>query len=185
MRVSADDLRAFVLDALRYDEARERELRATFGTRDVRQAKRGELQKATTALMRRYERDGFIDWRGALEFGREYGVVVEAVMRPLRSSEDVDALVELAVPRLVQLQRICIDDSDGFFSDALADVVGHLDQAFELGSREQRQQLFKALNAFTKVNPGKDRGDMYWLSRRSWGNSSQTAFRATSNSPPA
>ena len=72
-------------------------------------------------------------------------------MRPFRSSEDVDALValvalvELAVPRLVQLQRICIDDSDGFFSDALADVVGHLDQAFELGSREQRQQLFEAL----------------------------------------
>lgn len=162
MRVSADDLRAFVLDALHYDDVLERELRATFGTRDVRQAKR-ELQKATTALMRRYERGSFIDWRGALEFGREYGVVVEAVMRPFRSSEDVDALVELAVPRLVQLQRICIDDSDGFFFDALADVVGHLDQAFELGSREQRQQLFEALNDFTKVNPGKDRGDMCWF----------------------
>ena len=65
MCVSADDLSAFVLDALRYDEALERELRATFGTRDVRQAKR-ELQKATTALMRRYERGSFIDWRGAL-----------------------------------------------------------------------------------------------------------------------
>ena len=65
MRTNADDLRAFVIEAARYDEALERELRATFGIADVKRAKR-ELQKVTTTLMRRYERGGFIDWHGAM-----------------------------------------------------------------------------------------------------------------------
>ena len=162
MRISADDLRAFIVEAARYDEALERELRATFGSADVKQAKR-DLQKITTALMRRYERGGFIDWHGAMEFAHEYSVAVESVMRPFYSSKDAGALVDLAVPRLVQLQRICIDDSDGFFSDALDDVVVHLDRAFALGNHEQRQRLFKTLNSFAEDNPGKDRGDIYWF----------------------
>lgn len=162
MRTSAEDLRVFIVEATRYDEALERELRATFGAADVKRAKR-ELQKVTTVLMRRYERGGFIDWHGAMEFAHEYAIAVESVMRPFYSSRDVGALVDLAVPRLVQLQRICIDDSDGFFSDALDDVAIHLDRAFALGDREQRQRLFEVLNGFSEENPGKDRGDIYWF----------------------
>jgi len=162
MRTSEDDLRRFIVEAARCDEALERELRATFGTADVKQAKR-ELQKVTTALMRRFERGGFIDWRGAMEFAHEYAIGVESVMRPFYSTKDVGALVDLAVPRLVQLQRICIDDSDGFFSDALDDVVAHLDRAFAFGDREQRQRLFEVLSGFAEENPGKDRGDIYWF----------------------
>ena len=100
MRTNADDLRAFVVEAARHDEALERELRATFGIADVKQAKR-ELQKVTTTLVRRYERGGFIDWHEALEFGHEYAIAVESIMRPFYSSRDVAALVDLAVPRLV------------------------------------------------------------------------------------
>ena len=162
MRTNADDLRAFVMEAARYDEALERELRATFGTADVKRAKR-ELQKVTTTLMRRYERGGFIDWHGALEFGHEYAIAVGSIMRTFYSSKDAAALVDLAVPRLVQLQRICIDDSDGFFSDALDDVVVHLDRAFALGDSTQRRRLFEVLNGFAEENPGKDRGDVYWF----------------------
>ena len=162
MRAGADDLRAFIIEAARYDEALERELRAAFGTADVKQAKQ-ELQKVTTTLVRRYERGGFIDWRGAMEFGHEYAIAVESIMRPFYSSKDATALVELAVPRLVQLQRICIDDSDGFFSDALDDVVAHLDRTFALGNRMQRRRMFEALSGFVEENPGKDRGDIYWF----------------------
>ena len=84
-------------------------------------------------------------------------------MRPFYSSKDAAALIDLAVPRLVQLQRICIDDSDGFFSDALDDVVAHLDRAFALGDSTQRRRLFETLSAFAEDNPGKDRGDVYWF----------------------
>ena len=161
-RTNADDLRAFVIEMARYDETLERELRATFGIADVKQAKR-ELQKVTTALMRRYERGGFIDWHDAMEFAHEYTVAVESIMRPFYSSKDADALIDLVAPRLVQLQRICIDDSDGFFSGALDDVVEHLGKAFALGGSVQRQRLLEVLNDFLEKNPGKDRGDVYWF----------------------
>ncbi|MBQ9059198.1 MAG: hypothetical protein IJ125_08460 [Atopobiaceae bacterium] len=64
---------------------------------------------------------------------------------------------------LVQLQRICIDDSDGFFSDALNDVITHLNLAFELGDSTQRRRLLEVLNDFAEENPGKDRGNIYWF----------------------
>lgn len=162
MRADVEDLRTFIIDAARYDEALERELRATFGIADVKQAKR-ELRKVTTTLMRRYERGGFIDWSGAMDFACEYGVAIESIMRPFYSSKDANALIELAVPRFVQLQRICIDDSDGFFSDALDDMVAHLDRAFTLGDRGQRRRMFEALSGFVEENLGKDRGDIYWF----------------------
>ena len=161
-RVDCDSLKAFVIELARCDESFERELRATFGTADVKQAKR-ELQKTTTALTRQFERRGFIDWRDAMDFDHEYAVAVESIMRPFLSSQDVDSLIELATPRLVQVQRICIDDSDGFFSGALADIVEHLNCAFAWGHHGQRQRLFEALGDFIEKNPGKDRGSIYWF----------------------
>ncbi len=161
-RVDADELRAFALDMARDNEALERELRARFGRADAKQAKR-DLQTITTTLMKRYEKRGFIDWRGSLEFENEYESAVESIVRPFVSAGDAGALVDLAVVRLVQLQRICIDDSNGFFSSAMRDVSKHIDLAFKLGDEEQRARLFAMMTEFLDKNPGKDRGQIYWF----------------------
>ena len=163
-RIEANDLRAFVIDTARKDARIERALRATFGVADAREAKR-ELQKATSSIKQHYEYRGFIDWEASMGFESEYLEAIESIMQPFYSSKDVDGLIELAVPRLVQLQRISIDDSNGFFSNAIAGVTRQLDHAFDLGDGQQRQRLFEALTGFIERNPGKDRGNIYWFEK--------------------
>lgn len=163
-RVEVDDLRSFVINAARKDAQIDRALRATFGAADAREAKR-ELQKATSSIKQHYEYRGFIDWDASMGFENEYLEAIESIMRPFFSSKDVDGLIELVVPRLVQLQRISIDDSNGFFSNAVAGVTRQLDSAFELGDGRQRQRLFEALASFIEKNPGNDRGNIYWFEK--------------------
>ncbi|MBR0406380.1 MAG: SWIM zinc finger family protein [Eggerthellaceae bacterium] len=161
-RADASAIRAFLIEAALRDESIERQLRGTFCKADAKQAKR-DLQKTTTALMRRYERGGFIDWRNAMDFECDYRESIDCIVSPLRIAEDVDGLIELAIARLVQLQRICIDDSDGFFTNAMVDVAEHIDLAYSWGDDAQRRKMLDELLGFLEENPGKDRGSIYWF----------------------
>lgn len=163
-RIDASELRAFVVEAAKNDERFERRLRGSFGVADLKKAKR-ELQKATTEIKRSYESGGFIDWRASGGFANEYLPAVEAIVAPFFKLKDADSLIDLAIARFVQLQRIAIDDSDGFFSDAMADIMEHLDKTFALANVAQRRRLLKTLTSFMDKNPGRDRGSIYWYEK--------------------
>ncbi|MDO4537642.1 MAG: hypothetical protein Q4B54_05720 [Coriobacteriales bacterium] len=159
-RVDADDLRAFVILVARDDEAFERELRSSFELADARQAVK-ELESVTESLWDRYERGGYITWHDAGDFEHEYGAAVRAIMRPFILAKDANTLIDLVVPRFVLLQQICIDDSEGFYTNELFDMSDHLNRAFDLADADKRARLLGILKDFLEVNPGEDIADIY------------------------
>ncbi|MDO4539260.1 MAG: hypothetical protein Q4B54_13935, partial [Coriobacteriales bacterium] len=159
-RADADELRAFVISVAHESDAFERKLRASFGLANANQAAQ-ELERVTKSLWNKYERRGFIGWNGAADFAYEYGTAVGDIMRPLLLAKDAGALIDLVIPRLVQLQQICIDDSDGFYTTELSDVDDDLNQAFELADAEQSVRLLGILTDFLEENPGDDYAEIY------------------------
>ena len=141
-----------------------RQILATVTGTDAKQAKR-DIQKTTTDLMKVYERSGYIEWRDSMDFENEYLGSIDAIVGPFFTHEDVAGLLELVIPRLVQLQRVRIDDSNGFFSEALYAIMRHIAFVLEKGSAAQRKKLFKLLQGFIEKNPGRDRGHIYWFEK--------------------
>ncbi|ACV21485.1 Uncharacterized conserved protein [Slackia heliotrinireducens] len=160
--MSEDDLRGFVRELMGEDERLERRVLSRMGVVDLKQAK-SDLRKLTTDLMRTYEHSGMIDWRYSLDFENEYLAGVDDIVEPFRTTQDVDGLMELVVVRLMQLQRIRIDDSDGFFSTALYPVRDDMKKAFIWADVKQRRKMLQTLNSFLQKKPGTNRNDMYWF----------------------
>lgn len=163
-KLNIEQLRELVRTYVADDERARRALVSRFGRHDPKDAAR-ELREATTSIKRSHERGGFIEWRDALDFEHEYLDALDLIFKPFVTPERIEELIELNRVGLIQLQRIRIDDSDGFFTAALGFYADQWGFIYDHGSEGQRRALFDALRAFTQKNPGRDRGDVYWFER--------------------
>lgn len=160
-----EDVRAFLLAALRADDALRRRFVGAFAAPDPERSRR-DLERAIDQAVRAHARRGFIDYRDAFPFQLDFSEAVETAIDPVlgrNAPADAFDLVELV---LLHLQTILIDDSDGFFTDALQTCKGYWERIFRMADPALRRQLFDRLLAFARQNPrDNDEADVYWYER--------------------
>ncbi|WP_080802897.1 SWIM zinc finger family protein [Arabiibacter massiliensis] len=164
-KTAEDDVRAFLLEALRADDSLRQRFVGAFAEPDAKRSRR-DLERAINQAIRLHARRRFIDYRDAFPFQLDFSEAVEAAIGPLLDhNAPVDAfdLVEFV---LLRLQTIAIDDSDGFFTDALETCKGYWERIFSAAGPALRRQLFERLLAFARQNPcDNDEADIYWYER--------------------
>ena len=141
---AADDLRAFLLDAMAEDDRLARKFRQRFEPHDGPDAA-ADLLRDIDELCEAYP--AFISWRAAGSFESEYLDLVESYLAPARKARGLDRLLALCTASFTALTAIEIDDSDGFFSVAIGQVLDTLRKAVNWSSRA-REGVFAWILAF-------------------------------------
>ena len=152
---SDEGVRSFLLQALRHDELLATEFVQRFGKVDARVARERlalQIEKVAWECSDR----GFIDWNSSLVFERRYHEVVYASIDPLVERGEYAAALELSVQVLRSLERIAIDDSNGFFSGAIDDVKRMWETWIASGGEAFERQLFSAIGTYLDDEPDDD-----------------------------
>lgn len=160
-----EDVRAFLLETLRADDGLRRRFVDVFAAPDPKHSRR-DLERAIDQAVRIHARRGFIDYRDAFPFQLDFSEAVEAAIDPLLDHDAPAGAFDLVEFVLLRLQTIAIDDSDGFFTDALETCTGYWERIFRKADSALQRQLFERLLAFARQNPcDNDEADIYWYER--------------------
>ena len=159
------DVRAFLVQVLHADERLAYRFRSQLGALDDKAAQR-ELRHELSAIKKAYTYRGWIDYRSALPFSRGYLDAAERTLQPFVERRDADGVFALTSVLVTSLRTVHIDDSDGFFSDAMALVRwawgASLDAlADDPGKRVRAAKDLCFLSR--KVSNAKSEGDMDWF----------------------
>ncbi len=146
------DVRAFLARVLAHNESLALEFVQRFGAIDKRQSCKSMARQIENAVWNYADR-GFIGWRDALDFERKYLEILHSCIDPVVERSAYDVAVELSIQALYSLQPIEIDDSDGFYSNVIADVEEMWKSWLAREDDECDQLLFRAITAYLQNEP--------------------------------
>ena len=164
-QASDADVRAFLTQVLLSDERLVYRFRSQFGALDAKAAQR-DLRHELSAIKKAYTYRGWIDYRAVFSFSGEYLDAAERTLRPFAERGDADGLFALTSVFVTSLRTVHIDDSDGFFSDAVAVIRWAWDACLDalVGDSAKRAAAAKNLCALSrKVSGAKRKGDIDWF----------------------
>lgn len=163
--VSDADVRAFLAQALREDERLAYRFRSQFMQRDVKAAQR-DLRHELSAIKKAYTYRGWIDYRSALSFADEYLGAAEQAIQPFARRGDTDNVLALTGVLIASLRTVHIDDSDGFFYDAMGLCRQTWDAVLDALASDpaKRADIARCLCALSyKVSDAKREEDIDWF----------------------
>lgn len=163
-QASDEDVRAFLADLLAHDDQLAYRFRTRMGVPDVATVKNA-LTHELSLTIRSHAYRGFIDYRAAYDFERDYLDAVEDALAPFERRGDANALFTLVDAVLTSLRRVHIDDSDGFFSTTLSVLRTYWDAAFDALSSPQAvtKRAKKLLARAERIRSAKQEGDNDWF----------------------
>ena len=115
--LTPDQLRSLLADELVYNDRLAYRIVSRFGELDAAEASR-RFKAEARLLVSDYSRKGFIDWRASLDFEHEWYDLVDRTVSPFLDRNDACGAFDLSCTAFLQLQKVCIDDSNGFFTEA-------------------------------------------------------------------
>ena len=115
--LGADQLRALLADELAYNDRLAYKIVSRYGELDVAEATR-RFKAEARIIISDHSRRGFIDWRSSLDFEHEWLDLVDRTVTPFLDRNDARGAFDLSCAAFLQLQKVCIDDSSGFFTAA-------------------------------------------------------------------
>lgn len=146
------------------DDAR-RESQREAKVRDVRVAQR-DLRHELSAIKKAYTYRGWIDYRSALSFADEYLGAAEQAIQPFARRGDTDNVLVLTGVLITSLRTVHIDDSDGFFYDAMGLCRQTWDAVLDALASDpaKRADIARRLCALShKVSDAKREEDIDWF----------------------
>lgn len=153
--VNERELRAFVREALGRNELLATLFTQHFGKVDVALACKRMAAQVEEAAWNHSDR-GFIDWRHADKFELAYNEIIGTSIKPLVERGDLASAVDLGIQALRCLQRIEIDDSDGFFTSAIEGVERMWEAWLAAGDNNFARLLFERIARFLENAPKND-----------------------------
>lgn len=160
---NTDDAKAFLADVLAEDERASARFMATFGPRDVKAQKKA-LRSELASIRRAHAYRGFIDYREARPFEREYQDAIESFLGPASTRGDADALFELLETVVMHFRRISIDDSDGFVTDTFALLSDYYHKAFlRLEGSKVERGVKRLCSLAHKIATAKEEAELDWF----------------------
>lgn len=162
--LNEEQLRALLLEELKQNDRLERTIVARYGTLDAKAAAKRFASDARE-VFRDHAYRGFIDWHASMAFERDWLALVDETVAPFLDRGDPSGAFDLACAALMQLQKVEIDDSNGFFSEAAAQCEEYWRLALDAGDDALRR---RALGWFSKLvaapeSPKGDKAGIYWL----------------------
>lgn len=164
-QASDADVRAFLIQVLLADDRLVYRFRSQFGALDAKAAQR-DLRHELSAIKKAYTYRGWIDYRAAFSFSGEYLDAAERAIRPFAERGDADGVFALTSVLLTSLRTVHIDDSDGFFSDAVAVIRWAWDACLDALANDSAKRVAAAKNLCAlsrKVSDAKRSGDIDWF----------------------
>lgn len=164
-QASDADVRAFLTQVLLADERLVYRFRSQFGALDAKAAQR-DLRHELSAIKKAYTYRGWIDYRAAFSFSGEYLDAAERTLRPFAERGDADGVFTLTSVLVTSLRTVHIDDSDGFFSDAVAVIRWAWDACLDALENDPKKRAVAAKNLCAlsrKVSDAKREGDIDWF----------------------
>lgn len=146
------------------DDAR-RESQREAKVRDVKAAQR-DLRHELSAIKKAYTYRGWIDYRSALSFADEYLGAAEQAIQPFARRGDTDNVLALTGVLITSLRTVHIDDSDGFFYDAMGLCRQTWDAVLDALASDpaKRADIARRLCALShKVSGAKREEDIDWF----------------------
>lgn len=164
--LDADSLRSILQGELVRNGRLEREIIARYGALSMRDAMH-EFKAQARRLVSSYARKGFIDWRRAMDFEREWLDLVDATVRPFLDRGERGSAFDLACAAFMRLQKIDIDDSDGFFTAATRQCRDLWSDALEEADEPLARRMLDWLLEAARMpdSPKGDRAGISWLLR--------------------
>lgn len=156
-------VRSFLLNVLAADDLLAARFRAACNPADAELA-RQTLRSELSAIVREYSHYGFIDYRAAMPFARDYHAAIGQVIDPLAAQGNNEAVFVLVDVVITNLRSVRIDDSDGFFGDTLMLCRGYWNQAFAHLDKTEAARLAKRLvKRAETISKAKRPSDIDWF----------------------
>ena len=154
-QISSEEARSFLLGILEENEHYANVFRNTYGPFDMKAAQEALDQEIQQAVWRNSNR-GFIDYRHASQFGRDWNWALADAVIPLIERRKLDAVVALTLQAWRSVWAVEMDDSDGITSDMNYTVLDYWDEVLKLADFEAEKDLITAVCGFLTNPPSRD-----------------------------
>lgn len=125
------DVREFLIESIALDERLAARFVSRFGQHKPREEAK-LLRSDLAAIHKQYARGGFIEYRDAWDFERDYQDAIDLHLQPFARSGDGPALFSLLEVAVTHFCGISIDDSEGFSSSTFSLLHDYWVTAFGL-----------------------------------------------------
>lgn len=107
---------------------------------------------------------GFVDWRSASRCEAELRRFTSEFLDPLIRRGSYSHAFAITAALALLLQRIAIDDSDGFFDGMMDACESHWKRLFESGDDPLKREMFEWMSSFVKdeLETNEDEADIRW-----------------------
>lgn len=138
------DVREFLIESIALDERLAARFVSRFGQHDPREEAK-LLRSELAAIRKQYARGGFIEYRDAWDFERDYQDAIDLHLQPFARSGDGSALFSLLEVAVTHFCGISIDDSEGFSSSTFSLLHDYWVTAFGLVPAEEVPKRVKGI----------------------------------------
>ena len=145
--LDAELLRSYLVEILKADETWRADFVRRFGELDSMRL-RGEFLDGVRAVVREHSYRGFVDYRSAYRCERALSRFLDDFMAPIIARQEYGIVFDLMTQFALFLQKIAIDDSDGFFSAMLQSCSHYWGIAFDAGDTRLKQDMFDWMRGF-------------------------------------
>ncbi len=157
-----DELRSFLLEALRENERLNKRFVGMFAELDINRL-RCQLRFDIERVTFNYTRHEFIEYRDVPSFCLDFSEVVHINIDPLIERKAYREAFDLTGVVLLCLQNIQVDDPDDFFADALSLCEDYWTGLLAQADQALKRLLFEWLLSFVRQNPFLEGNtDVYW-----------------------
>ena len=102
-----------------------------------------EFLNGVSGTVRSHSYRGFVDYRSAYRCERALGSYVESFLDPLVARGEYAAVFELTVAFVLHLQKVAVDDSDGFFTSMLEVSGDYWAEVYGCADPMLRRRMFE------------------------------------------
>ena len=156
--IDAETARAYLIGILEADEAWRADFVRRFGEIDATRL-RLDFLDGVRAVVREHSYRGFVDYRSAYRCELALSRYLDDFMAPIIDRREYAIAFDLTTQFALGLQKIAIDDSDGFFSSMLSSCSYYWGIVFENGDHRLKQNMLDWMRVFIGDNDGDDNED--------------------------
>lgn len=118
-----------------------------------------DFMEGVNAIVRDNAYDGFVDYRNAFRCEMELSRYVHDFIEPLMKRGDYSKAFGITTAFTICLQRIAIDDSDGFFAGMMDICTDVWERLFELHDSALLQEMFEWMSSFITYDEPEDKDE--------------------------